>query len=425
MIVQELKIPQASSEKRTDYSMQLGYKQTVVGSIPSDWTVRKLGDLGRVIRGSSPRPKGDPRYYGGKVPRLMVEDVTRDGKIVFPSVDFLTEEGAKLSRPCRRGTLTIVCSGTVGVVSFLGIDACIHDGFLGLVQINKSACDEYIYYQLQSLREAFDDSATHGGVFTNLTTSGVKEFAIAMPPTLAEQEAIAEALGDADALVESLERLLAKKRNLKQAVMQQLLTGRKRLPGFEGEWEEKTLQEISEFANGKPLEGQIKPDGQFNLITLDSISIDGQLKKEHKQTDFGEALLEVGDIVSVLSDLAHGYLLGLCDVIPANNQYVLNQRMGRLRLNVDGDSKYVRLQINRRQNHFKKRGQGTSQRHIYKRDFGSLEIPFPEPKEQAAIATVLSDMDEEISAIEDKIGKARLIKAGMMQELLTGKKRLV
>ena len=92
-----------------------GYKQTEVGVIPEDWEVFKLAKLGRVIRGASPRPKGDKRYYGGNVPRLMVEDVTRDGKFVFPQIDFLTEDGAKLSRPCNKGTLTIVCSGTVPI----------------------------------------------------------------------------------------------------------------------------------------------------------------------------------------------------------------------------------------------------------------------------------------------------------------------
>ena len=112
--------------------MTPGYKQTEVGVIPEQWHVLSLSQVGRVIRGASPRPKGDKRFYGGNIPRLMVEDVTRDGKWVTPSVDFLTDEGAKRSRPCKKGTLTIVCSGVVGIPSFLAVDACIHDGFLAL-----------------------------------------------------------------------------------------------------------------------------------------------------------------------------------------------------------------------------------------------------------------------------------------------------
>jgi type I restriction enzyme S subunit len=221
--------------------MKPSYKQTEVGVIPEEWEVVKLGEISRVIRGASPRPKGDRRFYGGQIPRLMVEDVTRDGKTVFPQVDSLTEEGAKRSRPCKKGTLTIVCSGTVGIPSFLGVDACIHDGFLALVSIRKNVSSDYLYYQFDRLRLTFESSATHGGIFTNLTTAGVREFSVPLPPTEAEQRAIAEALSNADALLEALDRLIAKKSDLKQAAMQQLLTSQTRLPGFHGEWEVKTF----------------------------------------------------------------------------------------------------------------------------------------------------------------------------------------
>ena len=103
--------------------LQTTYKETEVGTVPVDWNVEAIENVATVIRGASPRPKGDPKYYGGDIPRLMVEDVTRDGKYVTPRVDFLTKEGAKQSRPCEKGTLTIVCSGVVGVPSFLAVDA--------------------------------------------------------------------------------------------------------------------------------------------------------------------------------------------------------------------------------------------------------------------------------------------------------------
>src|SRR5258708_24014390 len=206
-----------------------GYKQTEVGVIPEDWDVKNLGNLGRVIRGASPRPQGDRRQCGGNIPRLMVEDVTRNGKYVTPRFDFLTEEGAKRSRPCKKGTLTIVCSGTVGIPSFLTVDACIHDGFLALIGINKYVSEDYLYHQLMILKGKFEISATHGGVFTNLTTSILNDFQIPLPSS-PEQQAIAAALSDVDALITSLDRLIAKKRNIKQAMMQQLLTGKMRLP---------------------------------------------------------------------------------------------------------------------------------------------------------------------------------------------------
>jgi type I restriction enzyme S subunit len=189
-------------------------------------------------------------------------------------------------------------------------------------------------------------------------------------------------------------------------------------------WEVSYLKDVVEFTSGKPLEGSVKAGGQYNLITLDSIGINGTLKTEHKQTDTWDSSLMKGDIVAVLSDLAHGYLLGLCDIIPEDGQYVLNQRMARLRVRHEVDPRYIRAQINCNQSHFRQRGQGTSQRHIYKRDFEALAIPLPPLPEQKAIAQALSDMDALISGLDDLIAKKRDIKQATMQQLLTGKKRL-
>lgn len=186
------------------------------------WSEMRLGDIGRVIRGASPRPKGDPRYYGGPIPRLMVQDVTRDGKWVIPRIDSLTIEGAKLSRPCKAGTLTIVCSGTVGVVSFLAVDACIHDGFLALIEIDEArVTKDFLYHSLSTLRLQFEDGATHGGVFTNLTTSGIQQFTIKCP-TPSEQQRIATCLSSIDDLITSENQKLESLNSHKEGLMRQL-----------------------------------------------------------------------------------------------------------------------------------------------------------------------------------------------------------
>jgi type I restriction enzyme S subunit len=187
-----------------------------------DWEEKRLDGIGRVIRGSSPRPQGDSRYYGGPVPRLMVQDVTRDGKWVTPRIDSLTEEGAKLSRPCPAGTLTIVCSGNVGIVSFLAVDACIHDGFLALIDIDESSVTkEFLYQSLSTLRERFEKGATHGGVFTNLTTSGINEFKINCPG-LPEQTKVADCLSTLDVRIAAEADKLAALKAHKNGLMQQL-----------------------------------------------------------------------------------------------------------------------------------------------------------------------------------------------------------
>ena len=206
----------------------LEYKQTEVGVIPKDWDVVRLGKVGGVIRGASPRPKGDRRYYGGPIPRLMVEDVTRDRNCLINTVDSLTIEGAKRSRPCPAGTLTIVCSGTVGITSILAVDACIHDGFLALVDLQSGVSTDFVFHLLNTQQEKFDGSATHGGVFTNLTTKILENFAVALP-SKAEQTAIAEVLSDMDTDLTALETQRDKAKEIKQGMMQELLTGKVRL----------------------------------------------------------------------------------------------------------------------------------------------------------------------------------------------------
>jgi type I restriction enzyme S subunit len=187
-----------------------------------EWEPVRLDAISRVIRGSSPRPQGDPRFFGGPVPRLMVQDVTRDGKWVTPRIDSLTEEGATMSRPCPAGTLTIVCSGVVGIVSFLAVDACIHDGFLALVDIDELRADkDFLFHTLSTLRNEFERGATHGGVFTNLTTQGIKEFVINFPG-IPEQQRIASCLSSLDALITAETQKLEALKTHKRGLMQQL-----------------------------------------------------------------------------------------------------------------------------------------------------------------------------------------------------------
>lgn len=141
----------------------------------------KLGELGKIIRGSSPRPKGDPRYYGGSVPRLMVADVTRDGRYVTPEIDFLTDEGALKSRPVPKGTLTIQVSGNPGMPAILAVDACIHDGFAALIEIKQESISiEYLYFSLLAVAEQNSQMAV-GAIFRNLTTSQLREIKVVIP----------------------------------------------------------------------------------------------------------------------------------------------------------------------------------------------------------------------------------------------------
>src|SRR3989338_9936179 len=117
------------------------------------WDFEVVDKICNLVRGSSPRPQGDPRYYGGKVPRLMVSDITRDGMYTTPKIDFLTEEGAKLSRPMKKGEVIMAVSGNPGLPTILTVDACIHDGFVGFRDLDKRVKPEYLYYYLSVYKD--------------------------------------------------------------------------------------------------------------------------------------------------------------------------------------------------------------------------------------------------------------------------------
>jgi len=149
---------------------------------PKRWPTMRVDELCTIVRGSSPRPQGDPRFYVGPVPRLMVADLTRDGKVVTPMIDSLTAEGAKKSRPIEAGTVVMAVSGNVGLTSVLAIDACIHDGFIAFKELDVNKVKPAFLCELMMFLKSTHASRQAGAIFQNLTTSQIKEMEIPIPP---------------------------------------------------------------------------------------------------------------------------------------------------------------------------------------------------------------------------------------------------
>ncbi len=398
-----------------------GYKQTELGVIPNDWRTDKIGNLALITTGSrntqDKKDNGEFPFFVRSQTIEKIDSYSFDGEAILTAGDGV---------------------GTGKVFHYIDGKFDFHQRVYKISNF-KSDLDGYFFFKYFSSH--FYDrimSMTAKSSVDSVRMEMIADMLVPLPKP-EEQRAIADALYDVDALIAALDKLIAKKRAVKTAVMQQLLTGKKRLPGFGNgrgykqteigvipeDWEVVPVGDIGVFANGKPFESFVSKNGPFYLITLDSIDIDGNLKADHKRIDFYDNSLKKDDIVIILSDLAHGNLLGMCDLVPANERYVLNQRVGRLRVFEGHSPLYIRLQINRNQNFFKTRGQGTSQKHIYKRDVAALKIPMPDLKEQKSIAAVLFDMDAEITALETRRAKTQAIKQGMMQELLTGRTRLL
>lgn len=390
----------------------LGYKHTDVGAIPVDWEVRKLGQLGQVVRGGSPRPAGDPRYFNGTfIPWLTVAALTAlpDNRLLISeTVGYLTEEGAKRSRVLRPKTLIIANSGaTLGVAKILAFRCCANDGIAAILEQrsgDKAFLCQYINTQTRRLREVV---ATGNGQ-PNLNTALISEIPVPFPPPL-EQRAIAEALSDVDGLLGALETLIAKKRAIKQGAMQQLLTGTIRLPGFSGSWETKRLQDLLTYE--RPDRHIVKSAeyterGDVPVLTANKSFILG-----YTDEDFGicRALP-----VIVFDDFTTDCKFATFPFkVKSSAIKLLRPRHGRVCL------RYVfeRMQLIRFPLGDHKR--------YYISEYQNIELPSPDYEEQVNIVSVLSDMDAEIAAMEQRRDKTHAIKQGMMQQLLTGRVRLV
>ncbi len=188
-----------------------GCKQVIENYKPSinidpSWEKIELKDLCKIVRGSSPRPKSDSRYYGGSVPRLMVADLTRDGIFVTPQIDSLTELGATKSRAMKKGEVVIAVSGNPGLPCILNIDCCIHDGFVGCQELSPKIKPEYLCYLLLTLKTV-TSSQSVGAVFKNLTTDQLKALPIPIP-SLKEQTLIIENLKIVHQLVDGNYKLM-------------------------------------------------------------------------------------------------------------------------------------------------------------------------------------------------------------------------
>ncbi len=160
--------------------------------INSEWPMDELDSLCDIVRGSSPRPQGDPKLFGGPVPRLMIADITRDGMRVTPKIDSLTDLGATKSRPMDSGSVVMAVSGNPGLPAILKVNACIHDGFVGFRQLDTSQIiHEFLYYVLLDKKDEHGSQSV-GSVFKNLTTDQIRAIKIPLPPLETQQKIVAE-----------------------------------------------------------------------------------------------------------------------------------------------------------------------------------------------------------------------------------------
>lgn len=405
-----------------------GYKQTEIGIIPEEWEVKELGSFANVSLGGTPS-REVLSYWDGSIPWITTSQI--DFNIIKDANEFITEEGLNNSaaKLFKSGNLLMAMYGqgkTRGKVAILGIDATTNQACAAIL-LNKSVLREYIFCNISGRYDEIRNLSNTGGQ-ENLSGDLIKKIQIPLPP-LPEQNAIAQVLSDTDKLIQALEKLIAKKHRIKQGAMQKLLTPK------EG-WEVKTLGEIAEIT-GAGIDKKINPTEKPVVLLnyMDVFKRDYIFKNElyHKvtapQNKLKSCNVKKGDIfLTPSSELRTD--IGISAIAMEDMEGVVySYHIYRLRYFIDLDKLFGLYMLKTR--HFLEQSEtmceGSGKRYVVSMGkFRSMYVSLPNSKqEQTRIATILSDMDLEIEALEKKTAKYRQIKQGMMQVLLTGKIRLV
>jgi type I restriction enzyme S subunit len=405
--------------------LRAGYKNTEIGVIPVDWEIEQIQELikSKVIlehldgNHGALYPKSSEFKRDG-VPYIGANDF-KNGLVDFKNCKFLSKERASLFLKgiSIDGDVLFAHNATVGPVALLKtkLDYVILSTTATYFRCNKNKLSNLFllnFFQSQYFVKQY--SAVMSQSTRNQVPITVqKKFFITLPPPT-EQTAIASVLSDTDNLLQALEKKIAKKRLIKQGAMQELLKPKK-------DWVVEPLGKFVNFSNGKAHENHIDINGEYTVVNSKFVSTGGRIFKSATE-NFSP--LKKGDIVMVMSDIPNGKALAKCFLIPKDNKYALNQRICSISTE-EADTKFLFYILNRNK-YYLAFDSGTGQTNLKKDDVLNCPIPLPSTKEeQTKIATILSDMNIEIENLEKQLTKYKQVKQGLMQNLLTGKIRLV
>lgn len=409
--------------------MKSGYKMTDVGVIPEDWEVKELSSISEIKSGKR-LPKGS-LVTSSKTPYPYIRVIDMNmGYLNLSDIMYVPENVQPMISKyiISKNDIYISVAGTLGLVGKIpkeldGANLTENANRITEIQCNR---DYLMYYMMSPLIQNVIEAERTIGAQPKLALQRIRDFYIVLPGDNSEQTAIATALSDVDSLISALTKKIEKKKAIKQGLMQQLLTGKKRLLGFGDVWDVVQLKRIiSEFIvpmRDKPtaLTGPIPWcriedfDGKYLKKSLSNQGVD--LNTVSKMN------LKIFPVNTLLVSCSAN--LGRCAIV--KQKLVTNQTFIGLVPSDRIDVEFLYYKMSREDKNLNNMATGTTISYLSREQFENYEILIPSSKaEQTAIANILSDCDSEIAALEEKRDKYKEIKQGMMQQLLTGKIRLI
>lgn len=401
-----------------------GYKITDIGIIPEDWKIFRIKDVCSLINGRGFKPY---EWEKDGLPIIRIQNLNGSDEFNY----FKGHYDKKIE--VEKDQLLFAWSGSKGT----SFGPHIWKGSKGLLNYHTWKVDvkkdkinvEFFLHKLKKLTKSIEDKAHGASALVHTQKSEMEEFSFPFPSKELEQKKIAKALSDTDELIDSLQNLIEKKENIKLGTMQQLLTGKKRIKGFTEEWEEKELSEFATFYKGKGLaKSQIVDNAKYKCIHY------GELFTKYK-----EVIKEVNSLTNEKTDMfiskENDVLMPTSDVTPnglatasciTESNIILGGDILVIRLNDELDGSFLAYTISINKSQILQLVTGSTVYHLYGSDMARYRVKVPRTlEEQEEIVKILFDMAEEIESLKAKLKKTKAVKEAMMDELLTGKTRLL
>ena len=406
------------------------FKQTELGLIPEDWEVCKIGDFTDIVTGATPSTENSD-YWNGHIRWMNSSEL--NNKIIFEVHGRISKEGYDSASthmlPTNCVLIGLAGQGkTRGTAAINKVELCTNQS-IGAILPSENIDSDYLYLymdgQYQKLRTISSGDGGRGG----LSKSLLLNFEIVKPNNVDEQRKIAEALSDVDKLIREFDTLIEKKRSIMQGAMQDLLTARRRLPGFSQPWCQTQLKRlVSMNSGGTPSTAESSYyGGNIPFLSISDITSSGKFLKYTTKSITQLALENTSARLFRKGTLVLSMYASIGKVCFVDTEVAISQAiLGFCPIESNLDINFLYYMLLFSKGDLANSGQTGTQSNLNKNIVQNYTISLPHTKEeQTAIASILSDMDAEIEELEAKRDKYIAVRQGMMQQLLIGKIRLI
>lgn len=405
--------------------------------MPKGWEKVKLGDLATYRRGSFPQPYGNPEWIDeiNGYPFIQVYDIAKNMKLKQQTKTKISDAATSKSVFIKSGTVIVSLQGSIGRVAITQYDAYVDRTVLLFQQFKRPMNTVYFAYAIQDLFKIEKEKAP-GGTIKTITKQALSHFTLVVP-TYEEQCKIAKILTTWDSAIATTEKLIMNSKQQRKSLVQQLLTGRKRLINpktgkmFEEEWEEVKFGDVITHMGGTALEKYVQEGALYHFISIGNYSMSGKYIDKGQRITLNDKTrakcLNKNDLVMVLNDKTKtGDIIGSTILIDSDDKYIYNQRSERIIVAAGTNVKFFWFLLNSKwfRTEVFNRSQGGTQIYVNFGSLKSIKLKLPSLNEQQKIASVLTLADKEIALLEAKLSHLKQERKALMQQLLTGKRRV-